>query len=165
MGVAAKSLRLRCLRVSLPIAGAIVDVDLPCCGRSVDLGPLSAAPLREPFKLRLSFARVLTDRDAKCQGVGKIMKKEPFLAWHGRLQTRYQSAEQLRRASPTDSLERDPTPRFGESHQKSGTSGPDTRLAKPLQGRPNSPQLASKLTKASRTEDPEGTRVPAGRSP
>ncbi|PLW04697.1 hypothetical protein PCASD_26792, partial [Puccinia coronata f. sp. avenae] len=59
------------------------------------------------------------------------------------LQTRYQSAEQLRRASPTDSLERDPTPRFGESHQKSGTSGPDTRLAKPLQGRPNSPQLAT----------------------
>ncbi|PLW53487.1 hypothetical protein PCANC_05954 [Puccinia coronata f. sp. avenae] len=41
-----------------------------------------------------------------------------------------------------DSPNRDPTPRFGESHQKSGTSGPDTRLAKATQGRPNSTQPA-----------------------
>ncbi|PLW10980.1 hypothetical protein PCASD_20169 [Puccinia coronata f. sp. avenae] len=157
MGVAAKSLRLRCLRVSLPIAGAIVDV----VGGSLGGRSTLPDPGVQPHVLRPAGPPLLRP----LRGPRSSLRCAPPRTFQTSLQTRYQSAEQLRRASPTDSLERDPTPRFGESHQKSGTSGPDTRLAKPLQGRPNSPQLASKLTKASRTEDPEGTRVPAGRSP
>ena len=46
------------------------------------------------------------------------------------------------KTSPTYLLNRDPTPQFGESHQKLGTSGPATRLAKLTQGCPNSAQPA-----------------------
>ncbi|PLW43832.1 hypothetical protein PCASD_05831 [Puccinia coronata f. sp. avenae] len=64
-----------------------------------------------------------------------------------------------------DSPNRDPTPRFGESHQKSGTSGPDTRLAKATQGRPNSTQPARDRWRCSKPTDWEsgtasGTALP-----
>ncbi|PLW48294.1 hypothetical protein PCANC_12890 [Puccinia coronata f. sp. avenae] len=62
------------------------------------------------------------------------------------------------RASPTDSPNRDPTPRFGESRQKSGTSGPATRLAKATQGRPNSTQPA-RSAESLRPDKPLGEKT------